>query len=57
MAGLYILAALIILIINYRFIDNAIQLIISEAFSPRATITGGIIGVMIQGFPARCFFQ
>ncbi len=55
MAGLYILAALIILIINYSLIDDAVRIIISEAFSPRATITGGIIGVIIQGFRRAAF--
>lgn len=55
MALLYFLSAAIILFMNYEVIDDAIRLIITEAFSPRATITGGIIGVMIQGFRRAAF--
>ena len=55
MAVLYMGAALFILIANFSFVDDAIGLIFREAFSPRATITGGIIGVMIQGFRRAAF--
>ncbi len=55
MAAIYVGAALFIIIINYDLVDDAISLIISEAFSPRATITGGFIGVMIQGFRRAAF--
>lgn len=55
MAAVYVGAALFILINNFRMIDDAIGLILSEAFSPRASITGGFIGVMIQGFRRAAF--
>ena len=55
MAVLYICAALFIIISNYSYIDDAFALIFKEAFTPRATITGGFIGVMIQGFRRAAF--
>lgn len=55
MAAIYVGAALFIIISHISYIDDVIGLIISEAFSPRATITGGIIGVMIQGFRRAAF--
>lgn len=55
MAAIYVGAALFILIVNYSKIDDAIALILNEAFSPRATVTGGFIGVMIQGFRRAAF--
>ena len=55
MAVLYVAAALFIIFSNFSFVDDAISLILSEAFTPRATITGGFIGVMIQGFRRAAF--
>ncbi|MFK7809234.1 MAG: alanine/glycine:cation symporter family protein [Saprospiraceae bacterium] len=55
MALFYVGSALFILIVNYQLVDDAFRLIFQEAFSPRATITGGIIGVMIQGFRRAAF--
>lgn len=55
MAVFYVLSALIILFIKSDQILSAFQLIFSEAFTPRATISGGIIGVMIQGFRRAAF--
>jgi AGCS family alanine or glycine:cation symporter len=55
MAVLYISAALFIILSNYSYIDDAFTLIFKEAFTPRATITGGFIGVMIQGFRRAAF--
>lgn len=54
MVGIYVLAALIILGINFQHIPFAIGQIFSGAFSPEA-IGGGIIGVMIQGFKRAAF--
>ena len=54
MAALYVISALIVLTINYDIVDDAIALIISEAFTPRAGITGGISAVIIQGFRRAC---
>lgn len=55
MAVLYVAAALFIIFSNFSFIDDAISLIFKEAFTPRATITGGFIGAMIQGFRRAAF--
>lgn len=55
MAVLYVASALFILCSNYGKIDDAFQLIFQEAFTPRASISGGIIGVMIQGFRRSAF--
>ena len=55
MAVLYVAAALFIIFSNVSQVDDAISLIFSEAFTPRATITGGFIGVMIQGFRRAAF--
>ncbi|WP_347925407.1 alanine/glycine:cation symporter family protein [Pontimicrobium sp. SW4] len=55
MAVLYVASALFIIFSNFSFVDDAISLIITEAFTPKATITGGFIGVMIQGFRRAAF--
>lgn len=54
MAIIYIIASLIIIGANYDFIDDAIKMILTEAFSPRATV-GGMIGVLITGFRRAAF--
>lgn len=55
MAAFYVLSTLIILGMNFSLVDDAIVQIVSEAFSPRATIVGGIMGAMIQGFRRAAF--
>ena len=55
MALLYILACIYILAINFSFIDDAIGLIIQEAFNPTAVGVGGIIGVLMVGFQRAAF--
>lgn len=54
MAGIYLTAALFILIVNADQIPNAFALIISGAFNPQG-VAGGIIGVMVQGFKRSTF--
>jgi AGCS family alanine or glycine:cation symporter len=54
MAGLYVLACLIIIFANFGYIDDAFILIFKGAFAPTA-IAGGIIGVLIQGFRRAAF--
>ncbi len=54
MAGLYILAALIIIFKNIANIGDAFALIFEGAFDPDALL-GGFIGVMIQGFRRAAF--
>ncbi|MGB1217609.1 MAG: alanine/glycine:cation symporter family protein, partial [Saprospiraceae bacterium] len=54
MAGIYVLAALIILGAYFTDIPAAFSLIFTGAFAPSA-IAGGIIGVLIQGFKRAAF--
>ncbi|HAT70683.1 MULTISPECIES: alanine/glycine:cation symporter family protein [Croceibacter] len=54
MAGIYVLAALIILGANFTLIDDAFGLIFEGAFSGLG-IAGGLIGVMIQGIRRGAF--
>ncbi len=54
MAGIYILATLIILAVNIRYIDDAFVLIFNSAFTPMAGL-GGFIGVLIVGFRRAAF--
>lgn len=54
MAGLYILSALIVIFVNFSYIDDAFVLIFNGAFSPEG-IKGGIVGVMIIGFRRAAF--
>jgi AGCS family alanine or glycine:cation symporter len=54
MAGIYVLAALIILVANYNHIGDAFALIYEGAFSGLG-IAGGLVGVMIQGIRRGAF--
>jgi AGCS family alanine or glycine:cation symporter len=54
MAGIYVLAALIILGANWHLIDNALALIYEGAFSGLG-LAGGLVGVMIQGIRRGAF--
>lgn len=54
MAGIYVLAALVILGANFSSIDDAFGLIFEGAFSGLG-IAGGLIGVMIQGVRRGAF--
>lgn len=54
MAGLYVLAALIIIVANAQYLGTAFGLIIEGAFSPMAGV-GGVIGVLIVGFQRAAF--
>lgn len=55
MALLYVLGASFILMANFTLIDDAIGLIVREAFNPRASIVGGTMVVIIQGFRRAAF--
>lgn len=55
MAILYVGAALFIIFSKMEWVDDALALIVSEAFTPKATISGGFVGVMIQGFRRAAF--
>ncbi|MCF1191380.1 alanine:cation symporter family protein [Mangrovimonas sp. AS39] len=54
MAGIYVLASLIILGANYNHIGDAFGLIFEGAFSGLG-IAGGLVGVMIQGIRRGAF--
>ena len=49
MVVLYLLTGLIILIVNWAHIPQAIHTILTEAFHPKAAVTGGIFGCIIWG--------
>ena len=55
MALLYIVACLYILLVNFSFLDDAIALIVKEAFNPTAIGVGGVIGVLMVGFRRAAF--
>ncbi|MDX8553450.1 alanine:cation symporter family protein [Tenacibaculum sp. 1B UA] len=55
MALLYLLACLYILGVNFSLIDDAISLIVTEAFNPTAIGVGGVIGVLLVGFKRAAF--
>jgi alanine or glycine:cation symporter, AGCS family len=54
MCGIYVLAALVVLVARINEIPGAFALIFSEAFNPQA-VTGGFVGVLIQGFKRAAF--
>jgi AGCS family alanine or glycine:cation symporter len=54
MAVLYLVACLYIILSNFGLIDDAIGLIVSEAFSMKAGV-GGFIGVVLIGFKRAAF--
>lgn len=54
MCGVYVLAAIIILIANFTTLPEAFGLIIGGAFSPEG-IAGGFVGVLVQGFRRAAF--
>jgi len=54
MVGVYVLAIIIILMLNYTEIPNAFKAIFDGAFSPIG-VAGGIIGVLVQGFQRAAF--
>jgi len=54
MAIAYMIAAIVIIVLNAEKLPWAVEAIFSEAFAPRAT-AGGILGVMILGFQRAVF--
>ncbi len=55
MAVLYIICCLYIIGSNFSLIDDAIGLIVKEAFNPTAIGVGGFIGVLLVGFKRAAF--
>ncbi len=54
MGIIYVIAGLVIIMVNYSAIPSAFGSIISGAFSPEG-VTGGFVGVLIQGFRRAAF--
>lgn len=54
MAGIYVLASLVIIFSNIQYLGGAFTLIFEGAFSPSAGV-GGFIGVIIVGFQRAAF--
>ena len=54
MAVIYVLACLIVIFANFSYIDDALTLIVTEAFNPSAGL-GGFFGVLITGFRRAVF--
>ena len=54
MAGVYVLASLVIIFANISYIGDAFGMIFSGAFTPAAGI-GGVVGVIIVGFQRAAF--
>jgi len=55
MAIMYVLACLYIILSNFSLIDDAVALIVQEAFNPTAIGVGGFIGVLLVGFKRAAF--
>ena len=55
MAVMYIAACLYIILSNFTLIDDAVSLIITEAFNPTAIGVGSLIGVLLVGFKRAAF--
>ncbi|MEO2012902.1 MAG: alanine/glycine:cation symporter family protein [Fuerstiella sp.] len=54
MCGIYVLAAIVILVKNIGQIPAALQLILNDAFTGTA-VSGGLVGVLVVGFQRAAF--
>ncbi len=54
MAGVYVLASLVIIFANIEYIGEAVSMIFAGAFTPEAGL-GGVVGVIIVGFQRAAF--
>lgn len=55
MCLIYVVSALLVLISNAGHIPAAISMIVTEAFNPRAAVTGGILAAFIWGMRRATF--
>ena len=55
MGGLYIFAALIILVLNFNEVPGVIWLIVTDAFSGKAVVGGTLMGVILYGIQRGAF--
>jgi AGCS family alanine or glycine:cation symporter len=51
----YVVSCLLVLVVNASHILPALQMIITEAFNPRAAITGGLVAAFIWGMRRATF--
>jgi len=54
MCGIYVIAAIVVLVTNLHNIPSALGTILNEAFAPNAFF-GGLLGVLIMGFRRAAF--
>lgn len=54
MCGIYILAALVVIIVHIQSLPETLAKIFNEAFNPIA-VAGGFVGVLVQGFRRAAF--
>jgi AGCS family alanine or glycine:cation symporter len=55
MCAIYLVSACLVLVVNFSAIPQAIATIFSEAFQPRAAVTGGILAAIIWGMRRATF--
>lgn len=55
MCATYVFSSLLVLIVNASHIVPALQMIMKEAFEPRAAITGGLVAAFIWGMRRATF--
>jgi AGCS family alanine or glycine:cation symporter len=55
MCGVYVLSCVLVLLVNASMILPALEMIVREAFQPRAAITGGILSAFIWGMRRATF--
>ena len=55
MGGLYLIAVLVAVMLNYQMFFPALSLIVSEAFSFDSAVAGGLVGVILTGIKRGAF--
>jgi AGCS family alanine or glycine:cation symporter len=55
MCLVYVISGLIVLIANFGHIPAAITMIVTEAFNPRAAVTGGLLAAFVWGMRRATF--
>ncbi|MBB5287306.1 AGCS family alanine or glycine:cation symporter [Rhabdobacter roseus] len=54
MCGIYVLAAIVVMVVNASSLPATFGMIFTEAFNPVA-VAGGLVGVLVQGFRRAAF--
>lgn len=55
MCGIYVLAALAVVFMNFEQVPEAVGIILSEAFNTESMWAGGLVGVFVQGVRRAAF--